>query len=386
MAFLLLDRFSEGKCPLKQAKIKYLLFDIEGVIIDSVGAQFEAFRQAVMTFGTLKANDKTARQIFLERMAHLKDTEPKKFERFDDFTIEHYHALISGRSREGGLRNLLDLPREEEATPEENELIDALGKEKDRIFQKMLEGGQIHAFPAVADMLTTLHRMGIPMAFASGSSNAAMMLYQAKLLDKFRVGVLKGRDAPSGQKGKYVVLRNTQIKLPEGTVEIPSELLKIANPQFHGKPMPWIFHKAAWELGKHLRQIISGFECAVFEDSPQVVGENYEESFGAVVGVDTGNAFNRELVRAGNVIYCKPGQTPEQVAANFRELILSRLAIPAHLIAQRDDKAGSAYPAARGLTLFGGFSTAATSAAAAYPEDSRESVVPARGHGGGGGK
>ncbi len=326
MAFLTLDRYTDQPGTRETAQIKALIFDVEGVIIDSVGAQFEAFKRAVMGYTGHTVEKKTgeimtARDIFLERMARLLETEPGKYPRYDDFIIEHYHALISGRSREGGIRNLLALPRSEDATPEENALVIALCQEKDDIFQKMLDSGEVKAFPAAVEMIRKLYEAGIPMAFASGSSNAAIMLYKAEILDKFQIGVLKGRAAM--QKDKYVLLRDpSSVKLEGRQTEVPAGYFEICNPQFHGKPMPWIFHRAAREME------IDPFKCAVFEDSPQVTDESYEEGFGALVGVDTGNAFHREQVRSGNAFYCEKGETPDDVANKMRDYILSRLRIP----------------------------------------------------------
>lgn len=287
MFHLELNRYSESG-QTKTANIKYLLFDVEGVIIDSVGAQIESFCKALNELG----------------QKHLSD--------------EAYHKLISGRSRDGGFRNFLGIPRKEEASAEQNLLVDKLCKKKDEIFQNMLMTGGVKAFPAVVDMIKQLRAKGIKMSFASGSSNAAMMLYKAGILQEFEVGVLKGRDG-TALAGKYVTMPDTKITLDPHETEIPEKYFKKCDVEFHGKPQPWIFYKAAHKMGAN------PFKCAVIEDSPQIIEENFEAGFGSTIGVDTGNAFKAGLVRAGTVFYCEKGETAQNVAEKFRNHMLSRL-------------------------------------------------------------
>lgn len=324
-----LNRYTTGKNP-ETANIKYFLWDVEGCIIDSVGAQIKSFRKAILQvhekylskitslLKELDADEEPAKEQ-ISLLQQQIDILSKLAEKLRYLTDDDYHKLISGRSRDGGFRNLLGIPREADSSPAENALINALCEEKDKIFQDMLMSGKVKAFPAVVTMLKELHAKGIKMAFASGSSNAAMMLYKAGILNLFEVGVQKGRDKASGQEGKYVTMPNTKFQLTPEETEIPAKYFNKCDVEFHGKPMPWIFYKAAHKMGAN------PFECVVIEDSPQIAYQYFEAGFGAVIGLDTGNAFDPKLVLAGNVYYCEKDKNAEDVANKGSKDILSRV-------------------------------------------------------------
>ena len=319
-----LDRFTTNGTR-ETADIKYFLWDVEGCIIDSVPAQIKSFRDAILQIRhqyLAKIQELTMSQSSVSPdQALALEEKIKKLHAIANklayLTDEAYHELISGRSRDAGFRNFLGITRKEDASPEENELIKKLCVKKDEIFQQMLIHNEIKAFPAVVQMIKDLHTKGIKMAFASGSSNAAMMLHNAGILNLFEVGVQKGRGK---HEGLYVTVpKPAEAKLEEGETEFSDAIFKKCDVEFHGKPMPWIFYKAAHKMGAN------PFECVVVEDSSQLTHQYYEAGFGAAIGVDTGGAFKKEAVRAGTVFYKEEKDTPKRVAKRFAQHIQLRV-------------------------------------------------------------
>ena len=321
-----LDRYAPPGTAPEKAKIRYFLFDVEGCIIDSVPAQIKTFREAILQihqeylFEQAKllsqqlcgVTDERAR-ILEQQIKKLSETAAK----LRYLTDQDYHDLISGRDREDGFRNFLGISRKRDASREEDELIVRLCKKKDALFQQMLVDNQIKAFPAAIEMLKELHRRCIKLAFASGSSNAARLLFNADVLHLFEVGVQKGR---GGHSGKYVTMpRPAGAKLAEGQQEFSDDLFRACDVKFTGKPLPWIFYKTAHKMGAN------PYECAVVEDSPQLIHQYYEAGFGAAIGIDTGGAFKKEAVRAGTVFYREEGESPKHVTNSCRIDIVSKI-------------------------------------------------------------
>ena len=322
-----LDRYAPIGIEPEKANIRYFLWDVEGCIIDSVPAQIKSFREAIKQI----QQEYLSRQIALitQQLCGVVDDRARTLEqqikalsevanKLSYLTDGDYHKLISGRSRDGGFRNVLGIPRKEDATDVENTLIKRLCDKKDEIFQQMLVDDQIKAFPAVVDMIKKLHTSGIKMAFASGSSNAAMMLHKASILDLFEVGVQKGRGK---YEGLYVTVpKPAEAKLAAGETEFSDAIFKKCDVEFHGKPMPWIFYKAAHKMGAN------PYECVVIEDAPSLTEQYYEAGFSAAIGVDTGGAFNKEAIRAGTVFYRKLKDSAKRVAKAFAEHVVSKIA------------------------------------------------------------
>jgi len=146
-----------------------LIFDFDGVIVDSEPIHFEGFRQGLQTVG-----------VALTREAYY-----TKYLGYDD------HDCFSAAASDQGIR--LDEPR-----------LARLIEAKTRIVQRML-GESARALPGAVELIRAAHRAGVPLAICSGALRAEIELASRAVgvLDCFDTvvpaeDVAKGKPDPEG--------------------------------------------------------------------------------------------------------------------------------------------------------------------------------------------
>ena len=139
--------------------LKGVIFDFDGVLVDSEKAHYEGMRTA------------------LAESAGLEIT-------FHEYT-EHYLAYDD----HGGMRRALER-RGHEAHVDR---VDALATRKKKIFEDLLP--KIAFLPGAAALIVMLHDAGVPLAIASGARRREIesLLRAAGLLDRFR-GIVSADD------------------------------------------------------------------------------------------------------------------------------------------------------------------------------------------------
>lgn len=164
------------------------IFDVDGVLLASPHER--AWREALVGF-----------------------TEP------DRLTPEIYQDEVAGKSRlEGALATLvvLGVPQAERQAP-----IYAIRKQAR--LEALIRGGEVAAFPDAVRFVHALKAMGLRMAVASSSKNAAAMMKSIRfdqgdsLLDVFNADV-SGRDVKRGKPNPEIFLAAARALLtkPEG--------------------------------------------------------------------------------------------------------------------------------------------------------------------------
>lgn len=140
-------------------KFKGAIFDIDGVIINTVPLHFKAWKK-----------------MFAEYRI--------------DFSKQDYETKVDGKPRiEGAKAILTSLTREE--------LKQACDK-KNNFFHKLLEKGNIDIFESSISLIKQLKKRGIKTASASSSKNADAILKKIKLYDIFDATV-SGLDLKKGK-------------------------------------------------------------------------------------------------------------------------------------------------------------------------------------------
>lgn len=180
------------------------------------------------------------------------------------YSESDYYALIDGRPRFEGVAAVLEsrgirLSWGSPDDPASADTVCGLGNRKNLVFEELLAGGQLMAYPETAGMLAWLRTEGKRLAVVSSSRNAGAVLAAIGVADEFAVvvdGIVAERHG-----------------LP-------------------GKPDPATFRYAAAALGV-------APECAVVvEDATFGVAAGRAGEFGLVVGVDRG-AGAAALLSAG---------------------------------------------------------------------------------------
>jgi len=168
------------------------------------------------------------------------------------FDSRDYRRHVDGRSREDGIRAFLGskgitVP---EGSPEDSEqdwTVFGLGKRKNSIFRAQLRDRGVKVFPSTLELMDRLRAARVPLALATASRNASLVLEAAGLTDAFDLVV-------------------------DGTVTAELDL--------PGKPDPALFLETARRLGLPPARI------AVLEDSVAGVQAASRGGFGLVVGID----------------------------------------------------------------------------------------------------
>ena len=126
---------------------KIVIFDLDGVIVDSERLHYEAYRQAF--------------QIF-----HF------------DLSENMYKQHLWSRGRKAGLQSILNA---------DDKLIDAIGKEKDSRYGKLIEDGKILIFDDAMRLIEDMKNRNIRMAIGTASKLGKMVIEKMGLSNYFEV-------------------------------------------------------------------------------------------------------------------------------------------------------------------------------------------------------
>lgn len=198
------------------------IFDVDGVLVDSPHelAWREAFQDLMET-----------------EWGDIRDQTTYTPERF---TPAVYQAEMSGKPRRSGALAALQFFE----VPEAESRADEYGQRKQERVTKLIEAGQFHPFADALRFLLAVKSLGIPVAVASSSKNAGLLLKKIRL------------DVFAAERG-----------LPYDFIEEGLTLLDLFDADIsgrdfeHGKPHPMMFLTAAQELG------VPPENCFVVEDA-----------------------------------------------------------------------------------------------------------------------
>ncbi|MFH1684431.1 MAG: beta-phosphoglucomutase family hydrolase [Candidatus Margulisiibacteriota bacterium] len=146
--------------------IKAAIFDLDGVIVNTVPLHFGAWKRMFEGYG-------------------------------HKFTMEDYLAKVDGRPRLEGAAAILT-----ELSPGE---IKKAGDVKQGYYQEMLDNDEIEIFDSSVKVIKELKTRGIKLAAASSSKNAVQILKKIKLYDMFEVNV-SGADFEKGKPDPEIFL------------------------------------------------------------------------------------------------------------------------------------------------------------------------------------
>lgn len=135
-------------------KIKAVIFDVDGVLLDTVPYHFQAWKQ-----------------LFDKQNI--------------PFTNDDYITKVNGLPRLVGIANIM--PYADQQT------IQQLAEEKQRYLTQMFLQRPPKPLPGVISLFNKLKKKGIKLAAASSSKNAPFLLKQAQLTDFFSV-IISGSD------------------------------------------------------------------------------------------------------------------------------------------------------------------------------------------------
>lgn len=129
---------------------KGVIFDLDGVLVDTVPLHFDAWKRMFNEYGY-------------------------------EFNQEIYQAKVDGRPRLDGVRGVME-------TIAEAELIEA-GKRKQGYYLEMINNGQLQPFESSMILIRQLRKQGIRLATASSSVNASCILEKLGVLEDFETVV-----------------------------------------------------------------------------------------------------------------------------------------------------------------------------------------------------
>jgi beta-phosphoglucomutase family hydrolase len=214
-------------------EIRACLFDLDGVIVSSVGTHAAAWKEAFDEFLSERAREKG--------------------EPFVPFDPDRDYALyVDGMRREDGVRTFLasrgiTLPEGHPDDPPGQATVWGLGNRKNAMLVSRIESHGVEVYPGSVEFVLAVRADGLSTAIVSSSANALAMLRAAKVDRIFDVRV----------DGAYALMKGLA-----------------------GKPAPDMFLAAAAEVG------VEPVQAAVFEDALAGVEAGRAGKFGLVVGVD----------------------------------------------------------------------------------------------------
>jgi beta-phosphoglucomutase family hydrolase len=208
-----------------------VLFDMDGVVTDTAGVHFTAWKE-----------------LFDASLAELAGTKQA------EFTQEDYLNYVDGRPREEGVRTLLrargvNAPEGSPEDPADALSIHGLAARKQGYFQAVLNRDGVDVFETTVDLIYRLREDGIPTALVTSSRNGREVLRRAGLEEIFDT-IVDGTDA-------------LELKIP-------------------GKPNPHMFLHASAQLG------VEPEDAIVVEDAVSGVQAGRAGNFGMVVGLNRG--------------------------------------------------------------------------------------------------
>ena len=201
---------------------KGAIFDVDGVLVDSPHER--AWKESL-------------RELMENDWADIREQTTWSDDRF---TPQVYQQVMSGKPRaEGALAAL-----EYFGVPDAKDRVEAYGAHKQDMVIKLIEAGEFEAYPDALRFVLAVKAAGIPIAAASSSKNAGLLLRQIRL------------DTFAEQDGLSYDFVTPGLSL------LDSFDADISGRDFaHGKPHPEIFLTAAAELG------VAPEDCFVVEDA-----------------------------------------------------------------------------------------------------------------------
>jgi trehalose/maltose hydrolase-like predicted phosphorylase/beta-phosphoglucomutase-like phosphatase (HAD superfamily) len=198
------------------------VFDVDGVLVNSPHER--AWRE-------------TLRELMDTSWRELRGKTTWAPERFTSLV---YQEIVAGKPRMSGARAALEYF----GVPDAEKLAREYAERKQRAIVALIEAGEFHAFPDALRFLLTVRNAGIPVATASSSKNARLLLGGVRL------------DTFADKQGlDNAVVASGQTLLDILDADISGRTFA------RGKPDPEIFLAAARELGVPARG------CFVVEDS-----------------------------------------------------------------------------------------------------------------------
>jgi beta-phosphoglucomutase-like phosphatase (HAD superfamily) len=204
-------------------KFQGAIFDVDGVLVDS--PHYQAWRDAL-------------RELMDTEWAGIRDRTSYSSDRF---TQDVYQYLIAGRPRLAGARAAL----EHFGVPDAGRRAGLYAAVKQERLVNLIESGQFRAFPDALRLVLDVKADGIPVAAASSSKNARLLMERVRL-DTFAAE-------------QHI---NNPVVRPGLTLHGLLDADVSGRDFPRGKPDPMIFLTAASELGA-----LPG-RCFVAEDAP----------------------------------------------------------------------------------------------------------------------
>ncbi|WP_298854297.1 HAD family phosphatase [uncultured Ruegeria sp.] len=146
--------------------IKGLIFDLDGVLVDTVPAHFAAWKRMFEEYGY-------------------------------EFGKPEYRHLVDGRPRYDGARAVM--------TQHSDEEVRTAADKKNDYYVEMIERGEFRVFDAAVHLVKQCQSKAYGLAAASSSANVRAVLEKAGLLDAFPV-IIGGDDIEKGKPNPDIFL------------------------------------------------------------------------------------------------------------------------------------------------------------------------------------
>jgi len=150
----------------KKMQLKGAIFDLDGVIVDTVGLHFNAWKKMFSDYGK-------------------------------EFTFEDYKAKVDGIPRMSGARAIL--------TDVSDEELEKAASKKQEYFLELLESEGVKAHQSTLDLVKELKQNNIKVAAISSSKNCLPILKKVGVDSWFEV-ILTGHDIVKGKPNPQVFL------------------------------------------------------------------------------------------------------------------------------------------------------------------------------------
>ncbi len=150
--------------------VKGVIFDLDGVLVDTVPLHFSAWQRMFGEFGYA-------------------------------FDYKDYYSKVDGKPREDGVRGVL--------VDADEETIAAAGNAKQAYYLEMIEQGQLRPFSSSIPLIKELRQHGVLLAAASSSVNTRTILDKIGVLEDF-AAVVTAADVERGKPDPLIFLTAAQ--------------------------------------------------------------------------------------------------------------------------------------------------------------------------------